>query len=49
MSILSKIFGGNKSEKDVKKISPLVGKTNAFFEQYKAFSNDELRHNTAIF
>ena len=49
MGILSKIFGGNKSEKDVKKINPVVGKTNSFVEQYKQFSNDELRNNTTIF
>ena len=47
--LLSLLFGGNKSEKDVKKISPLVGKINAFFEEYKSLSNDELRGKTIDF
>jgi len=47
--LLSIIFGGNKSEKDVKKIRPLVGQINSFFEQYQTISNDELRGKTLIF
>ncbi|HEU5365308.1 MAG TPA: preprotein translocase subunit SecA, partial [Hanamia sp.] len=47
--LLSVLFGGNKSEKDVKKIRPLVGQINSFFEQYQAISNDELRGKTQIF
>ncbi|MES2775916.1 MAG: preprotein translocase subunit SecA [Bacteroidota bacterium] len=46
---LSKLFGGNKSEKDVKKITPLVGQINKFFEGYQSISNDELRANSARF
>ncbi|MEO6454864.1 MAG: preprotein translocase subunit SecA [Ginsengibacter sp.] len=46
---LSKLFGGNKSEKDVKKISHLVGEINAFFDQYQALTNDELRAKTQEF
>lgn len=41
---ISKLFGGNKSEKDVKKILPQVEKVNQFFAQYKSLSNDELRN-----
>ncbi len=47
--ILSMLFGGNKSEKDVKVIRPYVGKINAFFDQYQSISNDELRGKTQIF
>ncbi|MEO6949207.1 MAG: preprotein translocase subunit SecA, partial [Ginsengibacter sp.] len=47
--ILSKLFGGNKSEKDVKAIKPYVGKINAFFDEYQNISNDELRGKTNIF
>ena len=43
------LFGGNKSEKDVKVIKPYVGKINAFFDQYQSISNDELRNKTVIF
>ena len=47
--LLSKLFGGNKSEKDVKKISPLVGEINSFFNQYQSLTNDELRNKTQEF
>jgi len=45
----SKLFGGNKSEKDVKKIAPIVDQVNKFFTQYASFSNDELRANSVQF
>ena len=47
--ILAKIFGGNKSEKDVKKISPYVGEINEYFQSYQSLTNDELRHKTQFF
>ena len=47
--LLSKLFGGNKSEKDVKKISPLVADINGFFNQYQSLTNDELRNKTKEF
>ncbi|HWC54093.1 MAG TPA: hypothetical protein VG676_10960, partial [Chitinophagaceae bacterium] len=47
--ILSKIFGSNKSEKDVKKISPYVEKINQYFQSYQSISNDELRNKTQDF
>ncbi|MFM6926425.1 MAG: preprotein translocase subunit SecA, partial [Ferruginibacter sp.] len=46
---ISKLFGGSKSEKDVKKIRPVVEKINQFFNQYQSLSNDELRNKTAEF
>ena len=46
---ISKLFGGNKSEKDVKKITPQVEKINRFFTEYQSLSNDELRNKTAEF
>jgi preprotein translocase subunit SecA len=46
---LSKIFGGNKSERDVKQLMPLVQKINTFYEQYQSLSNDELRNKTVEF
>src|SRR6218665_2196460 len=49
LGILSKLFGGNKSDKDVKKIAPLVEKANQFFASYASLSNDELRHKTQEF
>jgi preprotein translocase subunit SecA len=49
LGIISKLFGGNKSEKDVKKITPEVEKTNKFFAQYATLSHDELRAKTNDF
>ena len=46
---LSLLFGGNKSEKDVKVLRPYIGKINAFFDQYQSISNDELRNKTVDF
>lgn len=49
LGFLSKMFGGSKSEKDVKQIQPLVEKINQCFQQYQSLSNDELRANTTRF
>ena len=49
LGILSKIFGGNKSEKDIKTIQPLVGQINQHFAAYRTLSNDQLRAKTAEF
>ncbi len=49
LGIISKLFGGNKSEKDVKQITPLVKKINDHFQQYRDLSNDELRGKTNEF
>lgn len=46
---ISKLFGGSKSEKDVKKILPEVEKINHFFAEYQSLSNDELRGKTLEF
>ncbi|MBL7738018.1 MAG: preprotein translocase subunit SecA [Chitinophagaceae bacterium] len=49
LGFISKIFGGNKSEKDVKKILPLVEKVNQHFAAYASLSNDQLRNKTQEF
>ncbi|HSN61523.1 MAG TPA: hypothetical protein VLR49_11345, partial [Ferruginibacter sp.] len=49
LGIISKIFGGSKSEKDVKLIMPLVEKSNRFFAEYQSLSNDQLRNKTVEF
>jgi preprotein translocase subunit SecA len=49
LSFISKIFGGNKSEKDVKKILPIVEKINQHFATYASLSNDQLRGKTQEF
>ena len=49
MSLISKLFGGNKSEKDVRQITHYIEKINAYFNEYQSLSNDELRGKTAEF
>src|SRR5688572_25202263 len=49
IGFLSKLFGGNKSEKDVKRILPVVQKINQHFANFSSLSNDELRHKTQEF
>jgi preprotein translocase subunit SecA len=49
LKFLNKILGGNKSEKDVKKIQPQVEKINQFFNEYQSLSNDALRNKTQEF
>ena len=46
---LSGLFGGSKSEKDVKAISPQVAIINNHFESFQSLSNDQLRAKTAEF
>jgi preprotein translocase subunit SecA len=41
-SLLEKFFG-NKYEKDIKKITPLVDRINEIYESFSSISNDELR------
>jgi len=49
LGLLSKIFGGNKSEKDIKIIQPIVGQVNQYFAAYQSLSNDQLRAKTLEF
>src|SRR6201994_2762619 len=49
LGILSKIFGGNKSEKDIKSILPVVEQTKQHFASYQSLSNDALRAKTTEF
>ena len=49
LGFIQKIFGGSKSEKDVKKIEPYVAKINQYFTSYQSLSNDELRGKTQEF
>jgi preprotein translocase subunit SecA len=49
IAFLSKLFGGSKSDKDVKKLQPIVGQINRFFSEMSSLSNDELRNKTQEF
>jgi preprotein translocase subunit SecA len=47
--LFSKLFGGSKSEKDVKKIWPRVAEINQHFASYQSLTNDQLRNKTNEF
>jgi preprotein translocase subunit SecA len=49
LGILAKIFGGNKSEKDIRRIQPTVEEINRHFADYRSLTNDELRAKTGEF
>jgi len=49
IGFFSKIFGGSKSEKDAKKLQPLIEKVNIVFKQYESLTNDQLRDKTKEF
>lgn len=49
LKLISKLFGGNKSEKDVQQLMPIVNKTNVFFAEYQHLTNDALRNKTHEF
>ncbi len=46
---ISKLFGGSKSERDIKKIMPLVEAINRHYKSLKELSNDALRQKTQEF
>ncbi|GAC1420926.1 MAG: preprotein translocase subunit SecA [Flavisolibacter sp.] len=49
VGFISRIFGGSKSEKDVKTILPQVAQIKEIFATYQSLSNDELRSKTLEF
>ncbi len=49
LNFINKLFGGSKSEKDVKKMSPVIQQINQHFASYASLNNDELRANSARF
>ncbi|MBS1771669.1 MAG: preprotein translocase subunit SecA [Bacteroidetes bacterium] len=49
IGFLSKLLGGSKSDKDVKRIQPLVTEINKAYNSLSSLSNDELRNKTQQF
>ncbi len=49
IGFLSKLLGGSKSDKDVKRIQPLVTEINKVYSSLSSLSNDELRNKTQQF
>ena len=48
LNIISKLFG-NKYDKDVKEITPIIEKINFEFSKLSALTNDDLREKTSDF
>ncbi|MCC7298656.1 MAG: preprotein translocase subunit SecA, partial [Bacteroidia bacterium] len=46
---ISKAFGGNKTDRDLREVTPIVDAVNQHFQSYTALSNDELRNKTNEF
>lgn len=49
MGILSSLFGGSKSEKDIKSIQPLIEQIRSHYTSFAPLSNDALRQKTQEF
>ncbi|MBV7531616.1 preprotein translocase subunit SecA [Chitinophaga sp. sic0106] len=49
LGFLTKLFGGNKSERDIKSIAPMVKQVNEEFEKLQSLPIDDLRHKTQEF
>src|SRR6478609_6226988 len=49
IGFISKMFGGSKSEKDIKQIVPIVDQVNQHFSAFQSLSHDELRNKTQEF
>ena len=49
LGFLSKMFGGSKSEKDIKTIVPFVATINNYYREYQSLDNDALRAKTNEF
>ncbi|MBS1744289.1 MAG: preprotein translocase subunit SecA [Bacteroidetes bacterium] len=49
IGLLSKLFGGNKSEKDVKKLMPQIEAVKKSFASFQSLTNDQLRNKTQEF
>jgi len=49
IGFISKLFGGNKSDKDIKSIMPVIEQAKQFIESFKGLSNDALRAKTGEF
>lgn len=47
--LIQKIFGGNKSQRDIKEIMPLIEESKLAYEKISQLTNDELREKTSYF
>jgi len=48
-NIFNSLFGGDKSQRDIRKLEPIVDEINEIYERLSSLSDDELRHKTVEF
>ncbi|MEN9338735.1 MAG: hypothetical protein RIQ62_47 [Bacteroidota bacterium] len=46
LKFISKLLGGNKSEKDVKRITPVIAEIGQIYQSFQSISHDELRQKS---
>lgn len=46
LKFINKLFGGSKSEKDVKKLAPVIDQINQIYQSFQTISHDELRQKS---
>lgn len=49
LNFVSKIFGGNKHQRDLKDLWPVVEEINTHYDEYQSLTDDELRAKTGEF
>ena len=46
LNFINKLFGGSKSEKDVKKLMPVIDQIGVLYNSFQSLSHDELRNRS---
>ncbi|MBL0177139.1 MAG: preprotein translocase subunit SecA [Ignavibacteria bacterium] len=49
LNFITRLFGGRKSDRDVRLLEPFVAEINEFFEEYQSLTDEELRGKTQEF
>ena len=49
VNFIAKLFGGTKSEKDIKNIKPIIKEINECYEKFNSLNDDELKNKTIEF
>lgn len=48
LSVITNLFGGTKSQRDIKQIQPIVEEIKKFDSEFQSLTNDELRERTNV-
>ncbi|MDR0927661.1 MAG: preprotein translocase subunit SecA [Ignavibacteria bacterium] len=49
LGFITKLFGGTKSEKDIKEINPIIDEVNKFNAEFESLTEDEIKNKTNEF